>query len=104
MSEEIKMPTYAYTTYDASVNPVNCCVHIEVFSSSNVRTHHVHRFASANTFVSHEGTWYYISYDPKESNDGRRCCVWTTRTEADASGTMRTVKDEILCCGDRVLL
>ncbi len=98
------MPTYVYTTHDASVNPVNCCVHIEVFSTSNVMTQHTHRFAPANTFINHVGTWYYISYDPTQSNEKRRCCVWTTRTEADASGFMRTIKDEIICCGDRVLL
>lgn len=98
------MTTYVYTSYDASVTFVNCCVHIEVFDISNVMTHHLHRFASANTFINHEGTWYFISYDPTQSNDKKRCCVWTTRTEANPDGSMRFVKDKILCCGDRVAL
>ncbi len=98
------MPTNVYTTYDASVNPVNCCVHLEILNSSKVLTHHLHRFVAANTFINHEGTWYYISYDPTQSNDKKRCCVWTTRTEHDAEGNMIIKKDTVLCCGDRVLL
>ena len=97
------MPTYVYTTYDASVSSVNCCAHIEVFNSSNVLTHHLHRLANANTYVNHDGTWYYISYDPIQT-DKKRCCVWTTRTEPDASGNLRIIKDTVLCCGDRVAL
>lgn len=98
------MPTNAYTTYDASVNPVNCCAHIEIFNSSNVLTHHLHRFVPANTFINHEGTWYFISYEPTQSNAKNRCCIWTTKTEQDAEGTMKIKKDTVLCCGDRVVL
>ena len=97
------MPTYIYTTYDAAVNPVNCCAHMEVYNSSNVQTLHLKRFANANTFVNHEGLWYFISYDPAKA-DNKRCCVWTTSTEPDANGNLRIIKDRVLCCGDRVAL
>ncbi len=97
------MTIYAYTTYDATVNPVRCCAHIEEYNSSNVLISHNHVYANANTYFQYNALWYYMSYDATQVAN-KRCCVWTTKSAVDPNGNLVIVKDKILFCGDKIAL
>lgn len=93
------MPTYAYTTYNASTNPVKCYVHIEVYDS-NQQLLFSQQLPSynANTFVTHGTSEYYIAYKPTNTND-KRCCVHYTYKGPGPDGKEKTFVGDPYICG-----
>ena len=93
------MPTYAYTTYDASVNPVKCYVNFEVYDANQgfLFPKQLGRY-NANTFVKHGDSVYYIAYKPTNTND-KRCCVHYTYTSNGPDGKPKTYIGDPYICG-----
>ena len=91
--------TIVHTTYDANVNPVRCCAHVEKSLSD-----HQHIFGNANEAFKYEGQNYFFLYD-KTKPSNKVCCVYYAKRIVNGSGTLVWVADtsrQVLFCGDRI--
>lgn len=93
------MPTYAHTTYDASVNPVKCYVIFEVYDANQgfLFSNQLGPY-NANAFVKHGDSDYYIAYKPTNTDD-KCCCVHYTYEGPGPDGKKKILVGDPYICG-----